>query len=282
MKIVVTGGNGQLGRTFHSIASSMHQIIPLSKEELDITNKEMVDKQLQQYRPDYVIHTAAYTAVDQCEIEPVKAFHTNTIGSLNIALSCNKIGSKLVYISSDYVFDGSKKRAYTENDSSNPKSIYGLSKWLGEELVLKAQRDSYVVRTSWLYGHGGKNFVNTMAMLAMNKKEVYVVDDQIGSPTYTNDLVSTILKLLGKPYGVYHISNDGQCSWYQLAQTIYESVDSNPNLVKPTSTSEYRSLAQRPAFSVFNLNKLEENGIEKPRHWQEAVKEFLKIEFKRM
>lgn len=281
MKIVITGGNGQLGRTFDSIASSMHHIIPLSKEELDITNKRMVDKQLQQYRPDYVFHTAAYTAVDQCEIEQMKAFHTNSIGSFNIALSCKEIGAKLVYISSDYVFDGSNKRAYTENDDSNPKSIYGLSKWLGEELVLKVQPKSYVVRTSWLYGHGGKNFVNTMAVFAMNKKEVHVIDDQIGSPTYTNDLVFTIFELLGKPYGVYHISNSGQCSWYQFAQTIYESLDSDANLVKPTSTSEYGSLASRPSFSVFNLNKLEENKIKKPRHWEEALKEFLEIEFKR-
>jgi dTDP-4-dehydrorhamnose reductase len=275
MKVLITGGNGQLGRALFETMKMSHEVIQLPKEQLDITCEQTVEKVYKEIQPDYVFHTAAYTAVDQCETIQAKAFQINSIGSLNIAEACKRIGSKMIYISSDYVFDGKKRTPYSETDIPNPKCIYGLSKWLGEELVKKTLLESYIVRTSWLYGHGGKNFVNTMARFAASQKEVKVVSDQIGSPTYVNDLVDVLLHLIDKPYGTYHVSNDGQCSWYQFAKAIYEYVGAEPNLVRPLTTKEYGSPAKRPAFSLLNLNKLESNDITKPRDWKAALEEYL-------
>ncbi|WP_332694846.1 dTDP-4-dehydrorhamnose reductase [Halalkalibacter lacteus] len=275
MKVLITGGDGQLGRTLFETMKTSYEVLRLPKEKLDITTEQNVEEVIKRFCPKYVFHTAAYTAVDQCEIDQAKAFQVNSLGALNIAKACKKIGSKMIYISSDYVFDGMKMTPYGETDNPNPKSIYGLSKWLGEELVLKTLVESYVVRTSWLYGHGGKNFVNTMVKFAASKKEVKVVSDQVGSPTYVNDLVDVLVKLIQKPYGIYHVSNDGQCSWYQFAKTIYEYVGTDSNLVQPITTEEYSAPAKRPAFSLLNLTKLDSNDISKPRYWNDALREYL-------
>jgi dTDP-4-dehydrorhamnose reductase len=173
------------------------------------------------------------------------------------------------------VFDGRKKTAYLETDDPNPQSMYGLSKWLGEELVLKTLSKSYIVRTSWLYGHGSKNFVNTMVKFASSQKAIKVVSDQIGSPTYVNDLADTLLQMIEKPFGTYHVSNNGQCSWYQFAKAIYEEMGTDSDLVQPITTKEYGAPAQRPALSLLNLSKLDANDISIPRHWREALSEFL-------
>ncbi|MFC0561979.1 dTDP-4-dehydrorhamnose reductase [Halalkalibacter alkalisediminis] len=274
MKCLITGGNGQLGRALFETMKTSNEVILLPKEKLDITNEQTVENVFKRYCPEFVFHTAAYTAVDQCEKDQVKAFQVNSIGALNIAKVCKKIGSTMIYISSDYVFDGKNTIPYLETDIPNPQSIYGTSKWLGEELVLKTISESYIVRTSWLYGHGGKNFVNTMARFAVSQKEVKVVSDQIGSPTYVNDLVNVLLQLIDKPYGIYHVSNDGQCSWYQFAKVIYEYVGTDPNLVQPITTKEYGAAAKRPAFSLLNLNKLESNDVLKPRNWKAALEEY--------
>jgi dTDP-4-dehydrorhamnose reductase len=237
-----------------------------------------VDEIVTSFSPHYVFHSAAYTAVDQCEEDTVKAFQVNSIGALNVAKACKKVGSTMIYISSDYVFDGTKTTPYVETDIPKSKSIYGLSKWLGEELILKTLSESYVVRTSWLFGHGGKNFVKTMVKLAKAQKEVKVVSDQIGSPTYVNDLADVLVQLIQKPYGIYHVSNDGQCSWYQFAKAIYEYVGTDPSLVQPITTKEYGAPAKRPAYSLLNLTKLVLNDIPKPRHWNYALKEYLSKE----
>ncbi|MFC0470037.1 dTDP-4-dehydrorhamnose reductase [Halalkalibacter kiskunsagensis] len=275
MKVLITGGEGQLGRAIYEKMKNTSDVIKLSKEKLDITKQQTVYDVFQDVKPDYVFHTAAYTAVDQCEESKTKAFQVNSIGALNVANASKSVGSIMIYISSDYVFDGTKSTPYEVTDSPNPKSVYGLSKWLGEELVLNTIPESYVVRTSWLYGHGGKNFVNTVLKFATSQKEVKVVSDQIGSPTYVNDLVDVLLQLITKPYGIYQIRNDGQCSWYDFAKAIYEKVGTDSNLVQPITTKEYGAVAPRPQFSILNLNKLEASNIKIPRRWDIALRSYL-------
>lgn len=278
MKVLITGGEGQLGRAIFESMKTAHKVIRLSKKQLDITNQQTIDYVLNKFNPDYVFHAAAYTAVDQCEGDQAKAFQVNSMGAYYVAKACEKIGSKMIYISSDYVFDGQKTTSYLETDTPNPKSIYGLSKWLGEELVRKTLPESYIVRTSWLYGHGSKNFVNTMIKFALSQKQVNVVSDQVGSPTYVNDFANALVQLMEKPYGIYHISNDGKCNWYQFAKAIYKKVGADPSLVRPISTMEYGASAPRPAFSLLNLSKLEMNGISKPCHWNDALTKYLHLE----
>jgi dTDP-4-dehydrorhamnose reductase len=275
MNVLITGAEGQLGRTFFKKMHSAHDLHALSRKELDVTNADITDKVIRKLAPDWVIHAAAYTAVDACEKEPKKAFDVNALGTFNVAHSCKKHQAKMIYISSDYVFDGEKGTAYTETDHPNPKSIYGLSKWLGEKIVRRTAPESYVVRTSWLFGHGGKNFVNTMRTFAKRKQEVRVVSDQIGSPTYADDLAEKCIELLGKPYGIYHISNQGSCSWDEFAAAIYEELGSDPTLVKPITTEAYGALAPRPVFSVLHMERLKHSGISIPRSWGAALKEFM-------
>ncbi|WP_051556576.1 dTDP-4-dehydrorhamnose reductase [Alkalihalobacterium bogoriense] len=278
MKVLITGGSGQLGKALYKkMKESSYEVFSLSKKELDITGQQIEDV-FQRILPNYVFHCAAYTAVDNCEDHSLLAFNTNAIGTLTIAQACKRVGATLVYISSDYVFDGKKRSPYIETDEPNPLNIYGLSKWMGEELVQKTLREHYIVRTSWLYGHGGKNFVNTMRSFALRKKQVPVVDDQLGAPTYVCDLVDVLIKLIDKPYGIYHVRNEGECSWYQFAQCIYEESGSDVNLVEPTSSIKYKSKALRPSYSLLDIAKLEENKIPKPRHWKLALREFLKKE----
>lgn len=277
MKVLITGGAGQLGRTLLEKLNPSYEVVCLPKEKLNIVKNQKIDSVFLEFSPDYVFHTAAYTAVDECEKNQAKAFQINSIGALNIAEACKRTNSKMIYISSDYVFDGKKETAYLEEDVPNPQSIYGLSKWLGEELVLKTLSECYVVRTSWLYGHGGNNFVNTMIKFASAQKEVNVVSDQIGSPTYVNDLADIILQLITKPYGIYHVSNNGQCSWYQFAKAIYEQVGTDSSLVKPITTNAYGAAAPRPEFSVLNNKKLESIGISM-RHWNDALYDYLRKE----
>ncbi len=187
----------------------------------------------------------------------------------------------MVYISTDYVFDGDKTSPYVEEDQPNPKNVYGMSKWLGEQLVQLTLEELYVVRTSWLYGSCGKNFVKTMLKLAEQKQEIKVVDDQIGSPTYTKDLADVIMQIIGKSYGVYHVSNTGSCSWYTFAKHIFKQAGFDPYLIQPTTTEAYGALAPRPAYSVMAHKSLEKEKLEVPRRWEEAVKEFIKEELRR-
>jgi dTDP-4-dehydrorhamnose reductase len=275
MKYLITGGNGQLARALFEAMKTSNQAILLPKEELDVTDEQTVEKVFKKFSPEYVFHTAAYTAVDSCEKEQVTAFQINSLGAFNIAKACKSIGAVMIYISSDYVFDGKSNLPYIETDSPNPLSIYGLSKWLGEELVGKTLSESYIVRTSWLYGHGGLNFVHTMLKFAVSNKEVKVVSDQVGSPTYVNDLARILIQLIEKKYGTYHVSNKGQCSWYQFAQAIFEYAGSDSSLVQPITTGEYGASAPRPAYSLLSVNKLISSDLTEPRHWKEALKDYL-------
>lgn len=279
MKILVTGANGQLGREVIKQFSQNHVVWGYSKEELDITNYADVKSILQNHLPDVIIHSAAYTAVDACETNGIKAMDVNAFGAANVARSAREIGARMFYISTDYVFDGEKGAPYVENDRTNPVSMYGISKSVGELMVKCLLSDSTIIRTSWLYGHDGRNFVKTMLGFAKKNKEVTVVDDQIGCPTYTADLAKVIMELLEKPNGVYHVSNTGSCSWYQFAQRIYREAGNSPELVKPCSTEDYGAPAKRPKFSCLANQELERQQVELPRHWEEALTEFIRREF---
>jgi dTDP-4-dehydrorhamnose reductase len=275
--ILITGAHGQLGKELERRLTPFHSVSSLGKNELDITNKEKVDKMIAQINPQIIIHSAAYTAVDQCEIERKKAFEVNGFGAGYVAQAANKANARMFYISSDYVFDGNKHTPYVEEDKPNPISVYGRSKWLGEEFVLKINQGT-VIRTSWLYGHDGKNFVKTMLALAKKNKEIHVINDQIGSPTYVKDLTDIFIQLLSKKNGIYHASNSGSCSWYEFAKAIFKEAGYNPEHVIPTTTMEYGSLAPRPHYSVLKNTSLIRESIEPLRPWDEALKEFIRKE----
>lgn len=275
--ILITGAQGQLGKALEKKLSDTHSVISLGKKDLDITNKEATEKIISLYKPHIIIHAAAFTAVDQCEIEFKKALEVNSLGAGNVAQAANNVNARMYYISSDYVFDGNKKTPYREGDTPNPQSIYGMSKWIGEKLVLKYSNGT-VIRTSWLYGHDGKNFVKTMLELARKNKEIKVVNDQVGSPTYVNDLTETIVQLFHKKNGIYHVSNSESCTWYAFARTIFQEAGFNPNLVLPTTTAEYGANAPRPRYSVLGQYALLSENIKIPRSWNEALKEFIQEE----
>jgi dTDP-4-dehydrorhamnose reductase len=275
--ILITGAHGQLGKELERQLSLSHTVFSLGKKELDITKKEVVEEIITQIEPQVIIHAAAFTAVDQCETDPKKAFEVNSIGSGYVAQVAHKVNARMIYMSSDYVFDGQKQFPYTEEDEPNPKSIYGLSKWLGERLVLKFN-NATVIRTSWLYGHYGKNFVKTMLDLGTRNREIKVVNDQFGSPTYVNDLTKIINQLISKKNGIYHVSNSGSCTWYEFAKAIFKEAGLNSNLVVPTTTEEYGAFAQRPRYSVLGHDALVKENIKPVRTWKEALKEFIREE----
>lgn len=277
MIILITGGEGQLGKELVRKLGYSHKVYSLGKSELDITKKEEVDNVINLLKPNVIIHAAAYTAVDQCETEIKKAFNVNGVGTAYVSDAASKAGSKLLYISTDYVFDGESKADYMEEHEPNPKSIYGMSKWMGEQFALNLSNGT-VIRTSWLYGHEGKNFAKTMINLANKNKEIRVVNDQIGSPTYVCDLVNIISQLIYKDNGIYHVSNSGYCSWYGFAKAIFTEMGFNHELLKPISTQEYGAQALRPQFSVLTHKALVKEGIEPPRHWSEALKDFIRKE----
>jgi dTDP-4-dehydrorhamnose reductase len=277
LDIVITGANGQLGKELERRLGPFHTVVSLSKNDLDISEKEEVYKKITQLEPQIIIHAAAFTAVDQCETDRRKAFEVNSLGTGYISNAANMVGARVFYISSDYVFDGNKQSPYSEEDVPNPQSIYGISKWIGEQFVLSIN-NGIVIRTSWLYGHEGKNFVKTMLELAKKNKEIRVVNDQVGSPTYVNDLAETISHLLDKKSGIYHVCNEGSCSWYIFAKAIFEEAGFDPYLVKTITTEEFGALAPRPHFSVLENKALLREKVQIPRPWNEALKEFIRKE----
>lgn len=278
MIILITGAGGQLGKDLNRKLSQNHSVYNFKKNELDITNKALVEQTIKQITPDIIIHSAAYTSVDDSEINRNLAFEINSIGTGNVVNSARKLGARFIYISSDYVFDGKKTTPYSEEDNTNPQSIYGWSKLLGEILTLQYD-NSTVIRTSWLYGHDGRNFVKTMLELGKKNREIRVVHDQIGSPTYTNDLADFILELTkSDKRGIFHFSNTGACTWYEFAKAIFIEAGYDADLVLPTTSEAYNALAPRPPYSVMGHSRLIKEKYSVPRQWQEALKEFIQKE----
>ncbi|HUW23671.1 MAG TPA: dTDP-4-dehydrorhamnose reductase, partial [bacterium] len=228
-------------------------------------------------------HSAAYTDVDGCETNRDLAFRVNALGTRNIALACQRFDTELLYISTDFVFNGEKGEPYLEFDRPDPQSIYAKSKYWGELYIKSLLSRFYIVRSSWLFGKNGKNFVTTILKLAKQKKEIEVVNDQIGSPTYTKDLARAIAQLIGTErkdsttraslYGIWHITNSGQCSWYEFAREILQDSDVR---VKPITSEELNRPARRPKFSILENSIWKLQGWKSLRHWKEALKDYLK------
>lgn len=276
LTIVVTGAQGQLGMELVEWLRKMgHFVYGFGKAELDVTNEILVHKVLQDLKPDVVIHTAAYTKVDQAEHEPEEANRINGGGTAIIAAASESIGARLVYISTDYVFNGQAIAPYSELSAVDPINAYGRSKLLGEQFVESLHTRYFIVRTSWVYGAGGNNFVKTMLKLGAEQRPVSVVNDQVGCPTYTRDLTACIAELIATDkYGVYHVSNSGYCSWYEFAQKIFELTDMKVDLKMVTSEQFVRPAA-RPSYSVFDHTALKQGGFSAMEHWETALDRFL-------
>jgi len=275
LKILITGSKGQLGSEFVDRLSEDNEVYGFGHKELDVTDKIYVIDIISKIIPDVIIHSAAFTNVDGCESDIKTAFNVNIIGTGNVAIESKKNKSTMVYINTDYVFDGKKNSPYIESDIPNPISVYGISKY-GGELVVKHFLDKfYIVRTSWLYGKRGKNFVNTILRLTKEKNEIKVVNDQVGSPTYVPDLAKAISALIStKYYGTYHITNSGECSWYEFAKKILKYAGIKNVKVTPISTEELNKPAHRPKYSVLKNLNLEKKKIYKMRNWELALRDY--------
>ncbi|HEY9732375.1 MAG TPA: dTDP-4-dehydrorhamnose reductase [Drouetiella sp.] len=276
MKLLVTGAGGMLGQALSACLQSRgHNVVSVPKERLDVTNYTQCLEVIEDQEPDLIIHCGAYTKVDQAESEPHLAYHINGYGTENLAVACNIFETPMLYFSSDYVFDGEQNQPYTPWDATRPISIYGKSKLAGEKAVQRHLQRFYIVRTSWLYGPNGKNFVDTISSMANDRKTLRVVSDQIGSPTCTLSLSETVADLIvtGR-WGVYHGTDDGVTSWYEFAKEILRDRD---NEVIPIATSEMPRPATRPKYSVLDKTTLINTiGRELPP-WQESLKTYMQL-----
>ena len=290
MHVLVTGADGMLGTDLCLLLEAGgHTVVRTGILEhpewgaekwqpMDITNFSNVAEVILRHQPDAVIHCAAYTDVDGCERDPTLAYRVNAQGTWNVAAVCGAHNIALSYISTDFVFDGTKNAPYTEFDTVNPLSHYGASKLAGEKMVAQLCRKHYIARTSWLFGVHGKSFPATMMRLAETKTELSVVCDQIGSPTYTVDLARTLIMLLHTPlYGTYHVCNAGHCSWADFAQQTLALAGVAGVTVKPVSASEWPSPTQRPAYSVMRRFALELQGRDNLPPWQQSLADFIAL-----
>ena len=272
MRILVTGAKGQLGRELQRVRRG-EEVIAADRPEYELTDPKVGEKIAAQ-RPDLVIHAAAYTDVDGCERDPETAFTVNAQGTRRVAEGATKANARLIYISTDYVFDGKKTEPYTEREPVNPLNVYGRSKLAGEEEAVKGCRRTLVLRTSWLYGVHGNNFVKTILSLAGTQPEVRVVEDQRGSPTYARHLAQVIAGLIRSDVtGVIHAGGEGECSRYEFAMAILQEAGLKCRVV-PISTAESGRLAWRPPYSALSTVFLHQHGLSLPL-WREGVRQFL-------
>lgn len=277
MKVLLTGAQGQLGHCFRDIFPSTWKLIALNHLQFDITDYSVVDRLLSIYRPEIIVNTAAYTAVDNAEIEQELAYKVNVLGSKNLAIASNKHNVRLFHISTDYVFDGNKKTPYLETDFTNPINIYGKTKRDGELVVLENDPSAIIIRTSWLFSEYNNNFVKTMLKLATEKNEITIVDDQLGNPTYAGDLAKAILDLFKKEIdgGIYHYCGNVSTTWYLFAKEIFDialkkGLLSHIPKISPIHSKDYNTKASRPLFSVLSTKKLGKYGI-KNSDWQKKL-----------
>lgn len=283
-KVLVTGSNGQLGNEMRSLAkTSSHQFTFVDIAELDLINQNAIDQYFKNFKFDCVVNCAAYTAVDSAEAEPELAFSINTKAVEAIAKSCAAQNIRLIHISTDYVFDGEGNVPLTENEKCNPLSVYGKSKYEAEQIVLTTLPDAYVLRTAWVYSIFGKNFVKTIAALAAERDSLNVVYDQVGTPTAAPDLALVINKIVnnlatsGKDVpGLYHFSNEGVTSWYDLACFIVDHQRLNCKIL-PILSSQYKTAAVRPKFTVLDKSKIKNFLQTEIPHWQASVKQILTL-----
>ncbi|MBQ6138661.1 MAG: dTDP-4-dehydrorhamnose reductase [Methanobrevibacter sp.] len=276
MKIMITGAYGMLGSDLREVLKNF-ELIATGSKDLDISDEEKVMDLICEKSPDLVINAAAYTAVDDCESHYDEAYAVNAIGPKNLAIACRKQDIPLVHISTDYVFDGNKRTPLIETDKLGPQSAYGKTKLEGEKFIQENTDKYFILRTAWLYGLHGNNFVKTMLDLAETHDEITVVNDQIGSPTYSLDLAVAITNLLhSDKYGIYHVTNEGECSWYDFAKLIFELSNLDVNVI-PVSTEEFPRPAPRPHYSVLDNKKWNASGFVPMRDYKEALGAYLSL-----
>ena len=278
MRILVTGVQGQLGHdVMNELAKRGHTGIGVDVEEMDITDAKKVNEVIRASEVEAVIHCAAYTAVDAAEDQVELCRKINAEGTENIAKVCKELDIKMMYISTDYVFDGEGTRPWEPDDERHPLNVYGLTKYEGELAVEKYLDKFFTIRIAWVFGVNGKNFIKTMLKLSETHDELNVVDDQIGSPTYTYDLAVLLVDMIEtEKYGRYHATNEGLCSWYEFACEIFRQAGRDVK-VNPVSSDEFPTKAKRPHNSRMDKSKLTENGFTPLPAWQDALKRYLEI-----
>lgn len=276
MKVLVTGVKGQLGYdVVNELKKRGIEAVGVDIQEMDITDAAGVDSVIRAAAPDAVIHCAAYTAVDAAEENAEACRKVNADGPRNIAKVCKDLDIKMIYISTDYVFDGQGERPWEPDDKQNPKSVYGQTKYEGELAVQEYLDKYFIVRIAWVFGINGKNFVKIMLRLAENHDTITVVNDQFGSPTYTYDLAKLLADMVQtEKYGIYHATNEGFCSWYDFACAIFKETGVKVNVV-PVTSAEYGAKANRPMNSRMSKEKLTENGFERLPPWEDALKRYI-------
>lgn len=276
MQYLVTGANGQLGTELSKMMDDRGlNYWGYDAKDMDITNRDLVFDKIRDLKPDVIFHCAAYTAVDPAE-DDGKAlnWHVNVDGTKNVADAAAEVGATLVYISTDYVFDGTNEGEYQVDDATNPQNEYGRAKLAGENAVRAASDNYYIIRTSWVFGEYGKNFVYTMLNLAKTHDTLTVVNDQVGRPTWTNTLAQFMLYVVKNQaaFGTYQLSNDDSCTWYEFAREILKDTDTK---VLPVTSAQYPQKAKRPAHSIMSLDKAKATGFVVPT-WEEALGKFLR------
>jgi dTDP-4-dehydrorhamnose reductase len=281
LKIAIIGSNGQLGTDVFEVLSRQYHTIPLNHQDIEIVDLSHCMQTLFAVKPDIVINTASFHNVPLCEEKKEEALRVNVLGPQNLAKTCQNLNAKLIHVSTDYVFDGKKKSPYTEEDTPNPLNFYAITKLAGEHAVLAYCEKSQIIRVSGIYGKvpsraKGSNFVSSILSLAQEKKELRIVDDEILTPTNTEDIADQLPLLLERPEtGIFHISNSGSCSWYAFACAIFEILGHSIPIL-PISSSEYSSPVKRPSYSVLENARLKKLGIYRMRPWREALEDHLK------
>lgn len=273
MRFLITGAGGQLGSELVRILAD-EKVYAFGSAELDITDLLYVGRVVRDIRPDVIINAAAYTAVDLAESEEDKAYQVNATGPANLAIAAGEVGARLIHVSTDYVFAGDASRPYEVTDPTGPKSAYGRTKLAGEQAVRELLPESgYVVRTTWLYGATGKNFVRTIVRLSGEQQTLTVVADQRGTPTWSADLAAGLVELAGSaaPAGTYHLTGAGETTWHGFAQAIFEELGADPGRVQPITTDQYPTPAARPAYAVLSDAAWRAAGLTPPRPWREVL-----------
>ena len=273
-QILLLGGSGILGsNVLRLIDLDGYDYVAPTSTDLDIRDKEQIFKYVSELKPSWIINCAAWTNVDGAESSFKEAIEINSRAVENLGTAAGLFGCKVIHISTDYVFDGESSKPYDESSPTKPVNKYGESKLQGEDSLLLAAPDSYVIRTSWLYGASGKNFVKTIAGKAVRNEEARVVNDQVGSPTSARDLAGAIISIVNNEPepGIYNYSNDGSCSWFELARRIYERVGANPSLVLPISSDSLNLIARRPRFSLLSKEKWKSSGLAEVPRWEDSL-----------